>query len=98
VSGVTERTDEELLNFDREGIEDWDEAGAMVLFVEQPDLYRNHLAVALYLDGWAAKVEEHERASSSAQFSRGYVEALRQLAAYLRKGALLPGGEQLDPE
>jgi len=84
-------SDDQLLDFDRSDIFDWEEVNAMVSLVEQPELYRNHLAIALGLDAWAIRAKEQESMTSSAEFNRGFVEALRQLAAFLRNGAFLPG-------
>jgi hypothetical protein len=48
---MAELSDDELLEFDRSRLADWEEDRARRLLVEQPELYRNHLAIARGLQG-----------------------------------------------
>ena len=72
-------SDRELLDFDRD---DWGEARAQRLLVDQPDLYRNHLVIARSLQRWAAGllVEASVRGVSQ----HGRVDCIGRAARRLR--------------
>ncbi|MGV4891743.1 hypothetical protein ACSR0Z_35300 [Streptomyces viridosporus] len=53
-------------------------------------LYRNHLHIALHLDRWAKA--ESERTDTDARCKAGYVQALKDMAAFLRQTYYLPQG------
>jgi hypothetical protein len=79
-----ERTDKELLDFDRTALEDWDEERARAaLDGEDGPLYRNHLHIALHLDRWAEA--ESRRTDTDARYKAGYIRALQDMAAFLRQ-------------
>jgi hypothetical protein len=81
----------ELFGFDRSQIPDWDPADAERARRDHPDLYRNHLTIALMLDGRIARLQPADD-----QYFRGMVVAHAEIAAWLRKGELLPGGQMHD--
>ncbi|GAA2459795.1 hypothetical protein [Streptomyces glaucus] len=81
--------DEDLLDFDTSGLEDWDgERARAALDGKDGDLYRNHLHIALHLDRWAAA--ESGRTDTDARYTAGYVQALEDMAAFLRQTYYLP--------
>lgn len=84
-------TDEELLDFDTGLMANWEPERAAQLLAEQHDLYRNHLIVARWVCGWADRMEEDEELGSPEQRS-SFVLALREVAAHMRQGDLVPGG------
>ncbi|MEU0005742.1 hypothetical protein ABZ079_15990 [Streptomyces sp. NPDC006314] len=81
--------DEALLDFDTGTLEDWDEGRARTaLNGEHGVLYRNHLQIALKLDQWA--MAESQRTDTDARYKAGYVQALEDMAAFLRQTYYLP--------
>ncbi|WP_406724757.1 hypothetical protein WJ438_09030 [Streptomyces sp. GD-15H] len=87
----TQPSNDELLNFDTTALEDWDEKRARaVLNGGNGPLYRNHLHIAMHLDQWAKA--ESERTDTDARYRAGYVQALEDMAAYLRQTYYLPEG------
>jgi hypothetical protein len=78
--------DEVLLDFDASAYRDWDQAAVDRLLVEQPDLYRNHLAIARGLEAYA------NAPTADRKWAEGHDEGLREVAMHLRQGELLPGG------
>jgi hypothetical protein len=89
--------DEVLLDFDTSRLANWDAARAAQLLEEQPELYRNHLVAARWISGYGDRIEEDEE-DEPAEQRNGYVAALRDLAAHLRQGDLVPGGVLYDDE
>lgn len=86
-------TDEQLLDFDKNRLAHWNPADAeQALAGEQADLYRNHLTIALWIDGVAEQFEEGEFAENPTDFNSGYLEGIRTIAAHLRQADLLPTG------
>lgn len=82
-------SDEELLDFDTGTLEDWDEERARAaLDGEDGALYRNHLHMALRLDQWARA--ESRRTDTHPRYRAGYVQALEDVAAFLRQTYYLP--------
>ncbi|MEW2283199.1 hypothetical protein [Streptomyces sp. NPDC047841] len=85
------RNDDALLAFDTGDLEDWDEHRARAaLDGRHGALYRNHLRIALHLDSWAHA--EGGRTDVDAPYKAGYVQALRDMAAFLRQTYYLPSG------
>ncbi|KMS80408.1 hypothetical protein ACH49_07685 [Streptomyces leeuwenhoekii] len=83
--------DEDWLDFDTSALEDWDDERARTALhgVHGP-LYRNHLRIAAELDQWAAA--EARRTDADAGYKAGYVQALEDMAAFLRQTYFLPEG------
>ena len=90
-------TDEELLDFDASRMANFDAERAAELLAEQRDLYRNHLIVARWICGWADRMEEDGELGSQDQRD-SFVLALREVAAHLRQGDLVPGGVLYEDE
>ncbi|MFI8191547.1 hypothetical protein ACIF8T_22460 [Streptomyces sp. NPDC085946] len=86
-----EPSDDELLDFDTRALEDWDEDRARAaLDGRYGVLYRNHLRIALHLDRWARA--ESRRTDTDPRYTSGYVQALEDMAAFLRQTFYLPQG------
>jgi hypothetical protein len=84
--------DEELLNFDTSTLEDWNQARVRAALNGQDGaLYRNHLHIAQHLDRWATA--ESRRTDTDTRYKAGYVQALADMAAFLRQTYYLPEGE-----
>jgi hypothetical protein len=91
-------TDDELLAFDRGRHANWDEQDeerAQRLLVEQPELFRNHLTIAKWIDRWVEHLQEGGDLRPDYEYSKGVIKGLRGIAAYLRQGDLVPGGDIL---
>ncbi|MFJ5638657.1 hypothetical protein [Streptomyces sp. NPDC093223] len=86
-------SDEQLLDFDKERLADWnEERAARALAGEDGALYRNHLAIAQWIDGWVERMAPDVSDASSPEFERGYIQGIREVAAHLRQTDLLPDG------
>jgi hypothetical protein len=83
-------SDDQLLDFDRSRIGNWDEERARRLLVDQPEFFRNHLAIARWIDRWTTGIEE--AGTGIPEYDEGFVTGLRDVAAHLRQGDLVPGG------
>ncbi|MDO0926643.1 hypothetical protein QQY24_14925 [Streptomyces sp. TG1A-8] len=84
-----QQPDEHLLDFDTGTLEDWDgERARTALAGEHGALYRNHLRIALQPDRWATA--ESGRTDTDARYRAGYVQALEDMAAFLRQTYYLP--------
>ncbi len=83
---MAELDEDQLLDFDRARLADWDGARAQRLLVEQPELYRNHLAIARGLQGWAERLE-----ADPSEGDDDFVRAICEIAAHLRQGDFIPG-------
>ncbi|MFF9638839.1 hypothetical protein ACF1D2_30200 [Streptomyces bacillaris] len=90
-------SDEELLDFDKTGLEDWDEARSQAaLDGQDAAVYRNHLHIAMHLDQWVQREGERPKGSSEEEsHSAGFVHALEELAAHFRQTYYLPEGHNL---
>ena len=82
--------DDRLLSFGADAFGDFDRVQAEATLISpQGDLYRNHLIVAFWLTRWATTVRTDPSSIEGADFEA----ALREVAAHLRDGQLLPGAE-----
>jgi hypothetical protein len=91
--------DDQLLDFDRGRHATWDEEQEQRtrrLLVEQPDLYRNHLAIAKWIDRWRERMTR--QAALSGEWAAGFDQGVGDIAAHLRQGDLVPGGDLLRQE
>ncbi len=84
-------TDEDLLNFDHDAIEHFDLDDAQDALDEYGDVYRAQLVTAHWLDRWAKRLGDVDSIDDP-KFDEGFAKALREVAAYLRQGDLIPGG------
>lgn len=80
------RPDGELFDFDVSGYTSWSRETADRLLAEQPELYRNHLEIARWLEGWAERSPE-----APEEWMEGHGHALHDIAAHLRQGDFVPG-------
>jgi hypothetical protein len=86
-------TDEELLHFDERRLTDYDPAKARQLLQEQGDVFRGQLVAAHWIERWANGLEgDTWTLPSEVEQRKGVIWALREVAAHLRQGDLLPGG------
>jgi len=76
-----DRSDHSLLDFDQDLA--YGHAGAQALLRLHPAIYRNHLAIAKFLDGWIDRVWCDAEVGA---FEIAYVQALLEVAARLRAG------------
>lgn len=83
--------DQKLLDFDTSRLAAWDEVDTEQLLTEQPDLYRNHLVIAKWIDRWLEDMT-HPSSGLEGKSEEGFQEGLREISAHLRQGDLLPGG------
>jgi hypothetical protein len=84
-------TDEELLDFDYSRLASGLTAGqARELLAEHGEVYRAQLVAARFAEGWCERLLESGRMAEEAH--NAYEHALRDMAAHMRQGDLLPGG------
>ncbi len=95
-------TDDELLDFDRQRLEGYDAAETERALVEHGDVFRAQLVAARWIDGWRQRMAEDVASPTSLgpedPYHAGRDEALREVAAHLRLGDLLPGGVLYEDE
>jgi len=81
----------DLFDFlDAEALANYDEARVRQVLVEHPSLYVNHLEIAQHLNVWADRLEE-DRSVTGSDFHKGFIHAIRDVAAHLRQGDYTPG-------
>ncbi len=79
---LIDRSDDALLDFNTEAYEvDIDHARA--LLAQHPTTYRNHLAIAKFIEGWIARITNDAK---PCRFNDGFVEALLEMVDHLRDG------------
>ncbi|RSN64512.1 hypothetical protein [Actinomadura sp. WAC 06369] len=87
-------SDDELLDFDKSKLDHWDEGRARAnLAGPHAVLYRNHLAIGKWIDQWLANGRPTPPAQE--EFIKGYDRGVREVAAHLRQGDLLPGTQAI---
>ncbi|KAB7761769.1 hypothetical protein [Mycolicibacterium mucogenicum] len=84
----------DIFDFDAEQLACYDQDRIDTILVEQPALYVNHLRIARSLRGWASRMKR-DTPSIGDEFRKGYVQALREVAAHLRQGDYVEGGEMI---
>jgi hypothetical protein len=86
-------TDEELLQFDETRLTDFDPARAQQALDEHGDVFRAQLITARWIEQWANGLEgDTWTLPSEVEQRKGVIWALREVAAHLRQGDLIPGG------
>ncbi|WP_237295674.1 hypothetical protein [Streptomyces violaceoruber] len=86
-------SDEHLLDFDKERLEHWDgEHAARLLQGSDAAMYRNHLEIAQWIDGWVDEMEASASANLNPEHEKGVITGVRAIAAHLRQADLLPDG------
>ncbi|MDL5199673.1 hypothetical protein [Streptomyces sp. ALI-76-A] len=93
-----DENDEQLLDFDKTEIDWRPERAAEALTGPHADIYRNHLAVARWADGYAERYQASNVAAASPEHRDGFVEGVLWMAAFLRQGDLLPDGQLLQQD
>ena len=93
-------SDDELLHIDGEPPENFDLEEARQALRQHGDIYRYQLVAAIQLEERAQMFEEQTGESAALlgtpEFVAGRIHALREVAANLRCGSYLPGGDLLD--
>jgi len=79
---LIDRSDEALLDFDTELLDHEDIDHARVLLAQEP-IFRNHLAIAKFLEGWIDRVVTDAKPS---EFNDGFIEGLVEMMTHLRDG------------
>jgi hypothetical protein len=88
-------TDEALLDFDHKRLAHFDAREARRTLTEQRDVFRAQLVAARWIDGWRERMADRSESPThlrSPEYDEGYHDALREVAAHLRQGDLIPGG------
>ncbi|MGX7680082.1 hypothetical protein ACSMXN_14415 [Jatrophihabitans sp. DSM 45814] len=86
--------DETLLNFASSRRGERDPVDARVLLERHGDLYRNHLAIAIWLSSERQVVRDRRfNPEYQSDVLEGQIETLAELADHLRRGEFLPSGE-----
>lgn len=86
----------DIFNFDPDCLIGYDRVLIDRVLIEQPELYLNHLRVAQHITAWADRDEQrHPSTSDDDRYQKGYVEALREIAAKLRQADYVVGGVML---
>ncbi|SIE91779.1 hypothetical protein [Mycobacteroides abscessus] len=80
----------DIFDFDAEHLTAYDPKAIDKILVEQPALYINHLRIARSIRGWASRARH--TSGLGEDYRRGYVQALREVAAHLREGDYVEGG------
>jgi hypothetical protein len=84
--------DHTLLDFDTAELVSYRPERTDELLGSYPEGFRAQLVVAKHLDNWADRVEERAGPAANRAFQVGFISGLREVAAHLREGDLLPGG------
>jgi hypothetical protein len=92
-------SDDDLLDFDLKRLGGF-ETSPRTLLERHGDLYRSHLRIARWLDGYRERREKYMSPSTGldAQFEAGALDTLSDLAAHLRQGDFLPGAALYEDE
>jgi hypothetical protein len=92
-------TDDELFDFDRSRLARWDKEQSDQALKAMPDLYRNHLTIAKWIDYWREGLEKWSQSPTNIrddEYYKGMFQALRDIAAHLRQTDFLPGSILFD--
>lgn len=82
-------SDDELLDFDMKRL-DRVKVVPRTLLDQHGDVYRSHLLVARWLDGYRER--RSTPSPTGSHFEAGALDTLGDIAAHLRQGDFLPGG------
>jgi hypothetical protein len=83
-------SDDDLLSFDHDRLAHFDADDARKALAEQRDAYRSQLVAARWIDFWLEGLARDH--GSDERFHEGFMQGLREVAANLRQGDLIPGG------
>lgn len=87
--------DDDLFDFDHQRLADFDPDRARATLSRLGDVYRAQLVAARWIDGWRERMERRGESPThlrSDDYDEGFDQALREIAAHLRQGDLVPGG------
>ena len=84
--------DDELFDFDHSRLVNFDLESARRQLAENGDSFRAQLIAALWIEGWRRRAAEDELPTQNDAWREGFDTALREVAAHLRQGDLIPGG------
>ena len=87
-----------IYDFKRDDLSMFDEHQHKEWLAAEPEQAENHLTMAHSLEVWAQNLEEDYGHHSTEERSRGYADALREVAAHLRQGDFRPGGQMMHQE
>jgi hypothetical protein len=85
-------SEDDLLDFNTNRLPDWDGERVLQLLTDQPELFRNHLAIARHLEQRAQQVAPPPPGVSTMTPQQSYNHALLDVAAHLRQGLYTHGG------
>jgi hypothetical protein len=85
-------TDEDLFDFDQDRLAHFDLKSARSQLAEHSDAFRAQLVAAQWIEGWRERAAADELPTQSENWREGFDSALREVAAHLRQGDLIPGG------
>lgn len=74
--------DSRLFDFDTNAIH-WNQKASDEALRDYPEIYRNHLAIAIAIADWESNLDEDDR---------DFRKALRDVAAHLRQADFVPNG------
>ena len=80
-----------VFDFEDSNLASYDPKKIDEVLIEQPALYTNHLRIARSIAGWADRLES----GRYTEFQKGYVKALREVAAHLRQADYVEGGAMI---
>ena len=80
---LIDRSDDALLDFDTELLDHEDIDHARFLLAQEPTIFRNHLAIAKFIEGWIDRVATDAKPS---EFNDGFIEGLVEIMTHLRDG------------
>ena len=89
-------TDNELLDFDEARLANYDPVKAERSLAEHGDAFRYQLVAARWIEQWATELEKPGPDRPTDRYFDGMAYSLRDVAAHLRQGDYLPGGEQYE--
>ena len=85
-------SDAQLFDFNAALIVDYDDERTQAALAQHGDAFRYQLTAALHFDTWASRLEESPSVAMDPAEIRGWINALRNVAAMIRKADYLPGG------
>ncbi len=91
-------SDAELLDFDRDHLPGGPDLDTDALLARYGDLYRNHLAIAMSISRWRARLAGMHTPDVLPGWTEGEGYALFEIAGHLRQGDFLPHGHFTAPD
>jgi hypothetical protein len=85
-------TDKELFDFDHDRLAAFDLSTAEETLRSKGDVFRAQLVAARWIEEWRGRTREDRFLERNEEWREGWDTALREVAAHLRQGDLVPGG------